>query len=75
MHVHNNIVGFAAHAVKQLYDSLALRNTLEVGQAVLARCSTSSICTSVILPHPAKETDSQLAVAPSGRGFGDIPDL
>ena len=39
--------GVIAYPVMQVYVNLALKDNLEVGEAVLGRCSISCVCTSV----------------------------
>ena len=51
--------------------SLPLERNSEVGEAVLARCSNSCVCTSAF-SLPAIEADPQLAMGPFGRWILDI---
>ena len=63
-----------AYPVTQVYDSLALEDNLQVGEAMLVKCSISCFCTS-IFQLPVKEADQHLAMGLFLRGFGDLPYL
>ena len=53
----------------QAYDSLALEDNSQFGEAVVGRYSIFCVCTSAF-QLAAKEADPQLTMGPSGRGFG-----